>query len=199
METGVIRRTFNKKDMMPLGLFKIQEDKLSNLIKEISSGNETALGQFYHDYGKMIFVSILAIVKSRESAEEVLQDVLMAIVTHKPDKNITNSGGWLFKVIQNLSKKKAKEDYSMETELLSENEDIPSTEDVSENIENSIDQIESLECLDPIEQQCIMLCIFNQMKLPDVAKSLGMPYKKVCNKYDYAVRKLRKYYEEKRE
>ena len=48
---------------MPLGLFKIQEDKLSNLIKEISSGNETALGQFYHDYGKMIFVSILAIVK----------------------------------------------------------------------------------------------------------------------------------------
>ena len=53
------------------GLFGGYE--LSNFIKEISSGNEIALVQFYHDYEKLILASIQSIVKSRESAEEVIQ------------------------------------------------------------------------------------------------------------------------------
>lgn len=123
----------------------------------------------------------------------------MSIVAHKPDKPIANARGWLFKVIQNLSKKKAKEDHLNKTELLPQNEDMSSRENVSENIENSIDQIDAWKCLDSIEQQCVIMCIFGQLKLPEVAKILGMPYKKICNKYDYAVRKLRKYYKERRE
>lgn len=182
---------------MPLRMFKIQEEELAQYIKDISSGNRTALLQFYRDYGRLLLAMILATVQSRESAEEVLQDVLMAIVSHKQDVPIDNARGWLFKVIQNLSKKKAKEDYQMQTEILSENEDIPSGEDISANIENAVEQIEAFECLDQVERRCVMMCVFGQMKLPQVAEFLGIPYKKVCNKYAYAVRKLRKYYEER--
>lgn len=180
-----------------LEMFKIQEEELAQYIKDISSGNRTALLQFYHNYGHLIFAMILTTVKSRESAEEVMQDVLMAIVSHDQDVPIYNARGWLFKVIQNLSNKKAKEEYKTHNEKLSEDEDIPSEEDISENIENAVDQIEAFECLDRIERQCVMMCVYGQMKLPQVAEVLGIPYKKVCNKYAYAVRKLRKYYEER--
>lgn len=183
---------------MPLGLLKIQEEELADYIREISSGNETALAEFYSVYGRLILAQILSVVESRESAEEVLQDVLIAMVSHRGDIPIGNARGWLFKVIQNLSKKKAKEDYSMQEESLSENEDLPSGMDVSENVENAIDQIEAFECLDQIERQCVIMCVYGQMKLPQVAAFLGIPYQKVRNKYDYAVKKLRKYYEERR-
>ena len=87
----------------------------------------------------------------------------------------------------------------MQEESLSENEDLPSGMDVSENVENAIDQIEeAFECLDQIERQCVIMCVYGQMKLPQVAAFLGIPYQKVRNKYDYAVKKLRKYYEERR-
>ena len=47
----------------------------------------------------------------------------------------------------------------MQEESLSENEDLPSGMDVTENVENAIDQIEAFECLDQIERQCVYVCL----------------------------------------
>lgn len=181
-----------------MGILKINEEELARYIKDISSGDEASLRSFYDNYGRLILAFILSIVNSIESAEGALQDVLMAIVTHQTDNYIKNPKAWLFKVILNISKRKAKQDYSVQAEQLPEDENIVSEDNFSESIENTVDQIESLKCLDEIEQQCVIMCVFGQMKLPQVAEILGMPYKKVCNKYDYAVRKLRKYYEKRR-
>lgn len=179
-------------------MFNIQEEELARYIREISLGDESALREFYDRYGKLMLTTILSFVNSRESAEEVLQDTLMVIVTHPPNKPIINARAWLFKVIHNISVKKERKDRSMQTEWLSDEEDLLLSEDVPEIIESSPNQIEALQCLDTIEQQCVIMCVFGQMKLPQVARLLGLPYKRVCNKYDYAVRKLRKYYEERR-
>lgn len=64
--------------------------------------------------------------------------------------------------------------------------------------ENSVDQIEALKCLDELEQQCVIMHIFGQMKLPQVAKLLDLPYNKVRNKYQYAIGKLKTYYQGRR-
>lgn len=184
------------KGAMLLGSLRIKEEELEFYIKEIASGNETVLEQFYNDYGKVILALILTIVKTRESAEEVLQDVLMSIVTHNSDISVVNAAAWLFKIIQNLSKKKAMEDKAMQMESLSENEDLRSENDVSESVEESVDQIEALQCLDPLEQQCVIMRVFGHIKLPQVAKLLGLSYNQVRSKYNYAVKKLKKYYEE---
>lgn len=178
-------------------LFKISEEDLAEYIREISSGNEKALADFYDKYGGLILAQILSVVESRESAEEVLQDVLMSIVSHNQDIHIENARGWLIKVIRNLSKKKANKDLSQKEESLPENEKLPFYADISETVENSIDQIEAFECLDEVERQCVIMCVYGQMKLPQVAEILEMPYTNVCNKFYYAVRKLRKYYDER--
>ena len=138
------------KEVIFLWMFKIQEEELVNYIKEISSGNETALRDFYDEYGRKILTLILSIVKSKETAEEVLQDVLMAIVTHRNDKSIVNARAWLFKVIKNVSHKKLKGDQLSQSEALSEYEEILLIDDISEEIENSPDQIEALKHLDQL-------------------------------------------------
>ena len=119
---------------IPLGRLKINEEELAGYIREISAGNEAALEQFYNDYGRMIMAFILSSVRSKESAEEVLQDVLLALVTHKPDKTIKNATAWLFKVIRNLSHKKAMEDIVRQTEKLSDKEEISSEETVFQSV-----------------------------------------------------------------
>ena len=67
-----------------------------------------------------------------------------------------------------------------------------------DNIENTIDQIESLKILDELEQQFVIMKVYGNMKLPQIARYSGMTYDKVRARYDYAIKKLKKYYEERK-
>lgn len=182
-----------------MGMLKFQEDDLKRYISEISAGNEAALEKFYDEYGRLLLALIFSIVKNRESAEDVLQDVLMAIVRHQTDKPIENARAWLLKVTKNISKKKAAEDKSMQTESLSENNNIIDQNSIEIDLESSVDQIEAINILDEFEQQVLIMCVFGEMKLPQVAQLLDLPYDKVRSKYDYAIRKLKKFYTERSE
>ena len=181
-------------EVMLLVSFKIQENELKKYMIDISKGNELALEQFYEKYGQLLLALIYSIVKNRESSEEALQDVLMAIVNRNADNPMENARGWLFKVTENISKKKVKEDKLMHSESLSDYEDTLIEYDMTSNIEETVDQIEALKILDEFEQEVLIMCVFGHMKLPYIAESLNMPYDKVRNKYDYAIRKLKRYY-----
>lgn len=184
---------------MPLGISNLKETDLKRYLSEISAGDEEALEQFYDEYGRLLLALIFSIVKNRESAEEALQDVLMAIVRRQPDKPIDNVCAWLFKVTENISIKKAAEDKSMQTESLPENEDIIDEHSMENDLECAVDQIEAIQILDEFEQQVLIMCVFGEMKLTQVAGLLNLPYDKVRSKYDYAIRKLKKFYKERRE
>ena len=180
-----------------MGLFNMPEKELANYIYQISSGNKDVLEEFYNKYAKSMYTLIYSYVRSKESAEEVLQDVLMSIVTYGFAKRIKNPKAWLYKVIKNISVKKAEEDKKRQTESLSDNEDLVSECNVFSMIEDSIEQIESLECLNPMEQQCVLLCVFGGFKLPKVAEIMDIPYDRLRSIYYYSIRKLRQYYERK--
>ena len=161
-----------------MGLFQIPEKELAHYIKEISSGREDVLEKFYKKYAKSMYTIIFSYVSSKESAEEVLQDVLMSIVRYGFNKPIKNARAWLFKVIRNASFKRLAEDKPLQDEL-----------------PIKIDQINSLKCLTPIEQKCVLLHAIGGVKLPKVAEITGISYDKTRNTYYYALRKLRQYYE----
>lgn len=174
------------------------EKELANYIFQISSGNKDVLEEFYNKYAKSMYILIYSYVKSKESAEEVLQDVLMSIVTYGFTKQIKKPKAWLYKVIKNISVKKAAEDKKKQTESLSDNEELLSGCNVFSMIEESIEQIEALECLNPTEQECVSLCVFGGFKLPQVAEIMDIPYDRLRNIYYYSIRKLRQYYERKK-
>lgn len=178
-----------------MGLFQIPEKELAHYIKEISSGREDVLEKFYKKYAKSMYTIIFSYVNSKESAEEVLQDVLMSIVRYGFNKPLKNARAWLFRVIRNASFKRLAEDKSLQDELPIKEDDIVSDDYVFGMLEDSIDQIDSLKCLTPIEQKCVLLHVIGGVKLPKVTEITGIPYDKVRNTYYYALRKLRQYYE----
>lgn len=178
-----------------MGLFQIPEKELAHYIKEISSGREDVLEKFYKKYAKSMYTIIFSYVSSKESAEEVLQDVLMSIVRYGFNKPIKNARAWLFKVIRNASFKRLAEDKPLQDELPIKEDDIVSDDYVFGMLEDSIDQINSLKCLTPIEQKCVLLHAIGGVKLPKVAEITGISYDKTRNTYYYALRKLRQYYE----
>ena len=182
-------------EVLLLGLFDLPEKKLSNYINEISSGDQAALEEFYSLYGRTIYAIICSYVRSRESAEEVLQDVLMSIVMYGANNPITKPKSWLFSVIRNASVKRAEEDKKRQNEYLSEDSDTIPDSIVLEMVEDSVDQIQALHCLDDTERKCVLLCAVGGLKLPAVAEALELPYDRVRNIYYYALKKLRKYYE----
>lgn len=185
----------SNKEVNYLGLLRIPENELSDYIRKISSGDEDALEQFYKDHAQYIFSVIFSIVHTKESAEEVLQDVLMSIVNYGFKKPVRNARAWLFRVIINASLKKAEEDKKYDSESLSVLEDTVSNESLSNITEDSIDQIESLRSLNPTERKCVLMVIIGGLKLTQAAKILGLTYRRTRDIYYYAVRKLRQYYE----
>ena len=178
-----------------MGLFKIPEKELADYIRKISSGDEEVLVEFYNNFAKSIYTVIFSYVDSKESAEEVLQDVLMSIVTYGFRKPIKNARAWLFKVIKNASVKKAMEDKKRQSESFSESEYTICDDYVFRMIEESIDQLEALKCLTPTEQNCVFLHVLGGIKLTKVAEILNIPYDRTRNIYYYSIRKLRQYYE----
>jgi len=50
-----------------------------SLVKEISAGNQGALGELYDLYSGLLFNTIYKIVKRREDAEEVLQSIFLQV------------------------------------------------------------------------------------------------------------------------
>lgn len=86
----------------------------------------------------------------------------------------------------------------MQTEPLSEYEDITYDKEITEDMENSEEQAEALKYLDELERKIIIMSVFWDLKLPQVARLLGEPYERVRNKYSYAMKKLKNYYEERR-
>lgn len=51
----------------------------SELLLQIAAGDQTAFRQIYTGFYKRLYKFSLAIVKTRESAEEVVEDVLVSI------------------------------------------------------------------------------------------------------------------------
>ena len=178
-----------------MGLFKIPEKELANYIKEITSGSKEALEQFYSRYGRSVYTLIFAYVESKESAENVMHEVLMKIVRYGFNKPVKDTRQWLFDLIKNAAVKKAAEDKADKSGALRKNRE--DTEDgfVFKMLEDVIDDIDSLKCLDPTEQKCVLLHIVGGIKLPLVAEIIGFPYEKTRNMYYYAVKKMGQYYE----
>lgn len=170
-------------------------DKIQSLeqcIIDAVNGSEEALKCLYQNYSSVMFKFALSIVKNYNLAEDVMQDVFVNLIQYGPNSKIRNPKSWLFTIVRNQSLKVLKntdkivslEDYHLDS----------AKDSVSDYINNSLENIEAFRCLDEMELQIITLCVYGEFTQLQVSKILGLSYMKVRAKYNYAVKKLRKFY-----
>ena len=170
---------------------------LDKCIKAISKGDEVALKNLYDNYKNPMFQFALSIVKNYDLAEEAVQDCFVNIISYCKNSNIDNAKSWLFAIVKHQCLKILREEHADKKSPLEDYSEALPAADSTEIIGNSFDDIEALQCLDDLERQIITLCIYGQLTQKQTAQTLDLPYMKVRSKYNYAMKKLRKFYIER--
>ena len=153
---------------------KIDEKELNELFKEIKNNNKMAFEKLYSRYNKLVYGIAFSILKNKQDAEDMVQNVFTKI--YSIDKNklpSSNEASWLYTLTKNESINfilKNKNYIRVETL-----EELP-TED--RNFEDIIDKDtynKIIKRLNETEREIVSLKIISRMTFKDISKLLKMP------------------------
>lgn len=81
----------------------MDDQKLTELFKAIRAGNTEAFAMFYEAYKKPVFTVLWRIVTSKETAEDLTQDLFIKLFTNPPAPSVKNLRAYVFKMARNLA------------------------------------------------------------------------------------------------
>ncbi len=160
--------------------------KDQQMIRLMKEHNEDAFEYCYYEYRQIVFFVIVKITKSRELAEEVLQDTFMKMYQSIGSFDGRYFKAWLLTIAKNLAlnemKKKTAdvvyEDYLVIDELTS-----------SQKTKELLVELESI--LDKTEYEVVILKTIYDMKQKEIAEYLNMPIGTVGWIYSKAIKKFK--------
>ena len=168
---------------------KIDKVKLHELMKKQISG-EQVQKELYENYSKLIYKIAFSILKNKENAEDVMQNVFAKIIEMPKEKlPKERESTWLYTVTKNEAIsyiRKNKKEVCLEEiyELVDEDTKI-------EDIIEKEDYQKLISGLDKEEQEIISLKVLSKLKFRQIATLLNMPIGTVQWKYYRAVKALK--------
>ena len=161
--------------------------EFNNLIKKIADKDKVALEDLYKEYGRLIYSSAFAIVKSNHLADEIVDDVLFKIWQLSPKMNfIKNARGWLYRVTVNSAKDRLKTEHTFD-ELF----DMSTCQLVINTEENNFDFYIHIAKLNVVEQQILIFKFVEDLSFKQISKEIGKPLSTITSIYYRALEKLK--------
>lgn len=162
---------------------------LDELMKKLSSGDESAFEQFYSQTRKTVYYIALSVVKERALAEDVMQNAYLCVLKNSAQyRSGTNPLAWLARITRNEALKvrhnRARVSYMDEKQNLH----VFGTQQ-TDDYKLLIDCAKKL--LDEDEFVILMLITASGYKRWEIAEILDMPTSTVTWKFTQAVKKLR--------
>lgn len=165
------------------------------------------LRQFYRRYADEIYLYLYSLCKSRETAEDLLQEVFLKALLSLPDQN-ENLRAWLYKVARNACFNELR---NRKRELQSEHiEDISASarESLQENSsDNLVDELirseqrrflyEAMLKLPDRQREILELFYFSELSIKEIAEIMRLTSQNVRVLAYRAKKKLREYMEVK--
>ncbi|MCI8350432.1 MAG: RNA polymerase sigma factor [Oscillospiraceae bacterium] len=166
-------------------------------IVALAGGDDDALRILYTGLSSAVYNLAFSIVKSRELAEDVMQDTFIKVKTHAASyRPGTNSKAWILTIARNLAitalRKGAYEysaDYLEETGAT----ELSSSGRVATTVENSVLVEKALAVLSDTDRQIVMLHIVGGLKHREISEMMSIPLGSVLWKYSNALKKMSKY------
>ncbi len=164
---------------------------IENCILGMQTGSKESLSEFYRLCKGAIYGFALSILKNKQDAEDVLQDVLLKIYNsaefYKPNGRPMP---WVLTITKNFSIMKIRERQKISLESDEKWEDIAFTEDTLDE-EDRYFLNELLAVLDDEERQIVLLKASGGLKHKDIARLLGINLSTCLSRYSRAIKKLR--------
>jgi RNA polymerase sigma-70 factor, ECF subfamily len=177
----------------------MQQTTDSALVERMKAGDESALSTLYDRYSAMLFGVLMRILKEREAAEEVLQDVFLQLWRNAAqfDANRGSLPAFLMVVCRNraISRLRGRRD----REVTEEKEgDYANTFASAQNIEDDAARAElartlktALATLPAEQRQAVELAYFEGMTQSEIAARTGAPLGTVKTRVRTAMQSLR--------
>ncbi len=175
----------------------IDEEILSQILERIYSGDEDAFRELYNVCASHMYRFALSVVKYSYLAEEAVQEAFLSIILYSGNKRVRKAKSWLFTVVKNCCIKALKDEHFSRKDDIDLYKDKLFSADQTESIETPLNEIEAVRVLDDNELRIIILCKIEGLTIPECAKILGISRVRARSVYDYAIKKLKKFYREK--
>ncbi|MDZ4845142.1 MAG: sigma-70 family RNA polymerase sigma factor [Chitinophagales bacterium] len=162
------------------------------LVASLKAKDKTAISNIYDYYSPVLFGVILKIVKSEQSAEDVLQDAFVKI--WKSAEMYDASKGRLFTWLINIARNTAIDHIrskDFKKELRTESNLVYANEDTESFNTDHIGLKEIVEKLKPDNKEIIDLIYFQGYTHVEVAEKLSLPLGTVKSKVRISIRELR--------
>lgn len=168
------------------------------LVKEILTGNQSAMEILINRYYKMIFSYIYRYTGEYDSSYDITQDVFIKMMKslNRYDVKAASFKTWIFKIALNTSKDFLKKSsYRLETKVEQIDENIT---DNSGNIVDILSRIEKREEvkraineLPDFQREVVILKFFYDMKIRDIAQITDSNESTVKSRLHQGILKLR--------
>lgn len=166
------------------------------------------LGDIVSEYSPRLMGYIRSMVKTREDAEDILQDVFYQLARTSADDEteIGHISAWLYRVARNsvLNFWRKKREVSIETEdtvceeiaqtLFCSPQDAPDTIYLRQLVWQELDM--ALVELPPEQSEVFCLTVFDGMPVKEISAATGIPAATLISRKHYAVKYLRKRFHE---
>lgn len=169
---------------------KIDEKELNELFKEIKNNNKMAFEKLYSRYNKLVYGIAFSILKNKQDAEDMVQNVFTKI--YSIDKNklpSSNEASWLYSVTKNetinyLKNKKNNIDLDSIYELEDNNNEIDKI--INQDKYNRI-----ISRLNEKEREIVSLKILSNLSFEEIGKILNVPTGTIKWRYYKSVHTLK--------
>lgn len=177
----------------------VQQTTDSALVERMKAGDESALSTLYDRYSAMLFGLLMRILKEREAAEEVLQDLFLQLWRNAGQFDASRGSlpAWLMVMGRNraISRLRGRRD----REVMEEKEgDYANTFASAQNVEDDASRAElarsltaALATLPAEQRQALELAYFEGMTQSEIAARTGTPLGTVKTRVRTAMQSLR--------
>ena len=167
----------------------IDEKELHKLFEELKTKNKNVYEKLYEKYGKLVYQIAFSVLKNKENAEDIMQNVFIKIANLTEDKLPSKyEASWLYSVTKNEAIsyiRKNKENISIEEISQKSNE-----YEIEKMLENT-DYEKMISSLEEKEQQIISLKVDIGLSFKEIANLLNMPIGTVQWKYYKSLHSLK--------
>ena len=173
-----------------------------NLLRRVSAGDESAIGEIYDLYNKYLFTTIYFILKNEAEAEDVLQEVFFLIwdKIDTYDERLGNPISWMTRISRNkaIDKLRAKKqssdiDETNETLIVDLNEDYKKSnpEFIAVAGQEQKEVLEAIKELDEVQRKLIEYAYYQGFSHSELSEHFKIPLGTVKTKIRSAMIFLR--------
>ena len=169
------------------------------LLEHLQRGDEGALAELYESLGSRVYALALQLLRSREEAEEVLQDTFLKLYRnpHGFQSGRGSARAFVYTVARNacLSRLRAKRARPLQAEAMDVHDPDAAFAAVSTEPELSAEVQQALARLEPLDRQLLGETFFRGYSHGEVAARLNLPLGTVKSRVRRALLSLRQFLE----